>query len=55
MVEVEDWVVSVILLLFLCKEELAVQFLWGFLSILVVPLTGLGWVLGQLVRVSKIG
>ena len=50
--------VSVILLPFLCvegEEGSAVKFLWGFLSVLVVPLAGLGWVLGQLVRVLKIG
>ena len=55
MVEVEDLVVSVIPSLFLCEEGSAVEFLWGFLSILVVPLAGLGWILGRLVRVSKIG
>ena len=54
----EDWVVSVILSIFLCvkdEEGSAVEFLWGFLSVLVVPSAGLGWVLERLVRVSKIG
>ena len=47
--------VFVTLSLSLCEEGSAVEFLWGFLSILVVPLAGLGWVLGRFVRVSKIG
>ena len=55
MVEVEGWVVSVTLSLFLCEEGSVVEFLWGFLSVLVVPLAGLGQVLGRFVRVSKIG
>ena len=51
----EDWVVSVTLSLFLCEEGSAGEFLWGFLLVLVVPLAGLGWVLGWLVGVLKIG
>ena len=47
--------VSVTLSLFLCEEGSVVEFLWGFLLVLVVPLAGLGWVLGRLARVSKIG